>query len=200
MTAAPADRQSLVMQRHEVRRFQTDYNAPGLARRHVAATLQAWNLADLIDTAGLLVSELVTNACRASFARQESADIIAARLTRTDVDLIIEVWDSSSAAPVRQDPALDAEGGRGLLLVSALSTRWAYYRPPTGGKVTWCSLPLPAKTDVAAGNAEPLPSRQRPARAAEPIEVFDDLATLQCVADALRALDWDLPPGEGVGR
>jgi hypothetical protein len=93
----------------------------------------------------------------------------------------------------------DAEGGRGLLLVSALSTRWAYYRPSTGGKVVWCSLLLPARTDVAAGNAEPLPSRQRSTTPAEPIEVFDELATLRRVADALRALDWDLPPGDSAG-
>ncbi|WP_239331994.1 recombinase family protein [Frankia sp. CiP3] len=115
---------------------------------------------------------------------------LLAQLRRTEgrAVLVADLNHLSTSAPVRH--TIEVE----------ISTRWAYYRPPTGGKVTWCSLPLPAKTDVAAGNAEPLPSRQRPARAAEPIEVFDDLATLQRVADALRALDWDLPPGEGVGR
>ena len=34
----------------------------------------------------------------------------------------------------------EAEGGRGLMLVQALSKEWDYYLPRTGGKVVYCVL------------------------------------------------------------
>ncbi len=190
---ATADRETAaVVPVHMVRQFKADHLAPGLARRHIAVTLQTWNLTDLVEPGTLLASELMTNACRASADR---AAVIATRVTRTDADLIIEVWDADASAPVRRDPTLDAEGGRGLLLVSAMSTRWAFYRPATGGKVVWCSLALPMHP--AAGSPAPeLPRRRAPADPPAPIEVFDDLTVLQRVADGLRALDWNLPPGD----
>lgn len=181
-----------VVPAHVVRRFEADHTAPGLARRHVESILGAWDLADLIDTAVLLASELVTNACRVSAGQTA---VIATRVTHTDADLIIEVWDADASTPVRRDPALDSEGGRGLFLVSALSSRWAFYRPATGGKVVWCSLALPMLP--AAGSPAPvLPRRRASADPPAPIEVFDDLDVLQRVADGLRALDWNLPPGD----
>ncbi|ABD10276.1 ATP-binding protein [Frankia casuarinae] len=190
---AAADRETAAaVPVHMVRQFEADHAAPGLARRHVAAVLQAWNLADLVETATLLASELVTNACRASAGR---VPVIATRVTRTDADLIIEVWDADASAPIHREPALDAEGGRGLLLVSTLSTRWAFYRPATGGKVVWCSFALTMVTATASPAPE-LPRRRAPADPPAPIEVFDDLAVLQRVADGLRALDWNLPPGD----
>lgn len=193
--AAAVTDQRLVVQRHTVRQFEADDSAPRLARRHVAAILRAWGLATLRETAELLASELATNACRASSG---PASVVATRLTCTDTDLIIEVWDSSRAAPIRRDRGLGTENGRGLLLVSALSTRWAFYRPRTGGKVTWCSVPLPKSAGSVTIEAESLPSRSTKAAPAEPIEAFDDLTVLQRVADGLRALDWTLPPGDGA--
>ncbi len=118
------------------------------------------------------------------------------RLTRTDADVVIEVWDANQTAPVRREPGDDAEGGRGLLLVDALSTRWAFYRPRSGGKVVWCSLPLAAPPHVLPEDAEPLPYRPASSGPAQPAEVFTDLVVLQRVADGLHALDWDLPPDE----
>lgn len=186
------DREAAAVHGQVARRFEADHATPGLARRHIEAILQAWNLADLAETAVLLASELVTNACRASTRR---AAVIATRVTRTDTELIIEVWDVDASVPIRRDPALDAEGGRGLLLVSALSSRWAFYRPPSGGKVTWCSIALPLIPADGSPGLE-LPHRRASIGPAAPMEVFDDPAVLQRVADGLRALDWDLPPGD----
>ena len=194
--AATVAESSPAVQRHIVQQFAADFSAVGLARCHVASTLHTWGMADLTETLGLLVSELVTNACRASADR--SAPVVATRLTCTDTDLIFEVWDANEAAPVRQDPGLDAEGGRGLLLVSALSTRWAFYRPRTGGKVVWFSLALPDRFATDIERAEPLPQRTAAQTTGKPSESFDDVAVLQRVVDALRALDWNLPPGDGA--
>ncbi|SBW24960.1 hypothetical protein FDG2_4363 [Candidatus Protofrankia californiensis] len=41
-----------------------------------------------------------------------------------------------------------------------------------------------------------LPLRPATSGPSTPIEIFDDLAVLQRVADSLRALDWDLPPDD----
>ncbi|WP_462189269.1 MULTISPECIES: hypothetical protein [unclassified Frankia] len=70
------------------------------------------------------------------------------------------------------------------MLLSALSTRWAYYRPSTGGKVVWCSLPLLARTKVAVGDAEPLPSRQR---STAPTLIVHDTKDTFISVDASRA-------------
>jgi len=176
-----------------VRRFEATAKTVSAARQHTTATLAAWGLAAVADTAELLASELVTNACRASAGRSA---VIAMRLTCTDTDVVVEVWDANQTAPVRRVPGDDAEGGRGLLLVDTLSARWAFYRPRSGGKVVWCSLPLTAPDGVVEERADPLPRRPASSGPAQPAEVFTDLVVLRRVADGLRALDWDLPPGE----
>jgi hypothetical protein len=43
--------------------------------------------------------------------------------------------------PVRQNAGLEAESGRGLLLVEDLSAKWGSYRPEgSGGKVVWAAV------------------------------------------------------------
>ena len=46
--------------------------------------------------------------------------------------------------PVPVSASADAESGRGLLLVNAISNRWNWYVPPQdGGKVVWALLEIP---------------------------------------------------------
>jgi hypothetical protein len=53
----------------------------------------------------------------------------------------IEVWDGLDRMPQRgPDLALEAESGRGLVLVEALSTRWGAYPTAGGGKVVWATV------------------------------------------------------------
>jgi len=44
--------------------------------------------------------------------------------------VIVEVWDLSTALPAAKQPDPDAEGGRGLLLVEALTERWGWQHIP----------------------------------------------------------------------
>ncbi len=53
---------------------------------------------------------------------------------------VVEVWDCSRTPPQVVDPADDDEGGRGLLLVGALSSDWGYRRPVSGGKVVYATI------------------------------------------------------------
>jgi two-component sensor histidine kinase len=101
----------------------------------VRRRLKRWGLAELIPTAELLASELVTNAVR------YSQGSIALRLVREE-GLVCEVHDDSAALPRLRHASDDDERGRGLLVVSQLSVRWGARRT-LSGKAVWCELALP---------------------------------------------------------
>jgi anti-sigma regulatory factor (Ser/Thr protein kinase) len=130
--------------------------APACARGHVRALAREWGLADLADTAELLISELVTNAIRASDRLTTGADPAMVPVVRVwavadQASMAIHVWDGNSQMPERRDAAPDEEGGRGLLLVDALGTRWGAYRTDNG-KVVWV---------VIGGTRDPLSLQDR---------------------------------------
>jgi len=103
------------------------------ARHHTARTLSKWNLEHLADTAQTIVSELVTNAIL------HGAGPVTLRLRANDECLIIEVADVLPAPPEPCQCPADAEGGRGMEIVSLLSHSWGYY-PERDGKVVWAFL------------------------------------------------------------
>lgn len=122
-----------------------------IARAHARGMLQEWCLAALADTVELLVSEIATNAVRASarVARQRGAGQLPMRLWLTSDrrSVLIQVWDADRHQPIPQDLGPDAECGRGLLLVQTLSAEWGYYAPDgpgtPGGKIVWALCELP---------------------------------------------------------
>jgi anti-sigma regulatory factor (Ser/Thr protein kinase) len=107
------------------------------ARLHARQVVREWGLPALADTAELLVSELMTNAIRASAGLMLPA--VALRLFSDGRYVLIHVWDGSSEMPVRRDVNADAESGRGLLLVESLSRDWGSY-PRASGKVVWARI------------------------------------------------------------
>ncbi|MGW3492273.1 SpoIIE family protein phosphatase [Streptomyces sp. NPDC001020] len=132
--------------------------APGAARRFVRAALAEWaGLAEpdtfterLRDDALLVTSELVTNA-----VVHAGTDVdLVCRLEDADEEpagLVIEVCDHHPSRAVREDsnetPYGIPEYGRGLRLVSKLSTAWGItYR--TGAKTVWARLPLDGVLDA----------------------------------------------------
>ena len=107
------------------------------ARRLVTRTLNEWHLEPLVESATLLVSEVVTNAvlhARTSLAVELER--------RTDV-VRITVSDRSPRRPARRRHGLSATTGRGLALLSTMSTRWGD-EPGTAPwqKDVWFELPL----------------------------------------------------------
>lgn len=122
----------------------------GAARRDAAEALRDWGLPKLVDTAALLVSELVTNAVKATgrvHERPGGADrrpspCVMLQLRAQKGELAIYVWDDDTRAPALEDAAPSAESGRGLRLVDALSRRWGHYAPDVGGKIVWCEVAL----------------------------------------------------------
>jgi hypothetical protein len=93
------------------------------------------------------------------------------RLKVVEAVLRLEVWDNDAALPHMTIPDLEAEGGRGLLLVDVLSARWGSYPSRFAGKTVWCEVATAGKPSPGIDNAsalEPLPKRVRttgPARA-----------------------------------
>jgi anti-sigma regulatory factor (Ser/Thr protein kinase) len=114
------------------------------ARLHARQLLWEWGLAELSDSAELLVSELVTNALKASQVMTRSHPIRLWMLS-DKVRVVILVWDGNPHPPVRMDASEEAESGRGLVLVQALSDKWNWYVSPGAvGKVVWCQLSIDA--------------------------------------------------------
>ena len=111
------------------------------ARLHTRHLLWEWGLTGLAADTELLVSELVTNAVKATTGQRQAA--IRLQLSSDKTRVRVEVWDGDPRPPVPKDdtPDLEEEGGRGLFLVAAVSARWDWY--PTeqpAGKVVWCEL------------------------------------------------------------
>ncbi len=113
-------------------------------RRSAAKSLDLWGVeTHAREAAVLALSELVSNAVTYGAAP------IGVRLTldRWDGTLVGEVTDAGPGWPTPRDAGrLDelAEGGRGLLLVGLLCTRWGVTRSAGGvGKSVWFCLSVP---------------------------------------------------------
>jgi len=124
------------------------------ARLHARLLLQEWGLAGMSADVELLVSELVTNGLQASRSVQHVSPVRMWLLSDTSRVLIL-VWDASSQRPVRMDTGADAESGRGLLLVDAISHQWGWYATQVtdGGKVVWALSPAISTTRALAIDA-----------------------------------------------
>jgi anti-sigma regulatory factor (Ser/Thr protein kinase) len=117
---------------------------------HARAVVAEWPLDDIAEDISHVISELVTNAVRASTgadgrpkytATSGSLPVVHLRLQSDRRRVIVEVWDLSTALPVAKQPDPDAESGRGLLLVEALTERWGWEHIPNWpGKVVWAEL------------------------------------------------------------
>ncbi len=122
--------------------LQTTPEAAGFGRAVVTDVLLGAAMPDLVDTATLLVSELVTNALRHGGGPRELLVTVDGR----GVD--VGVRDASPRPPhpvaldgpgaTRVDGGL-SENGRGLLLVERLADSWGW-RPEHGGKIVWFRL------------------------------------------------------------
>jgi anti-sigma regulatory factor (Ser/Thr protein kinase) len=120
--------------------------AAGRARAYTRWALRAWQLETMTETAELLVSELVTNAVKATGGatgairggRRGRGSSIYLCLSTFSEKLLIEVWDRCDEPPHRRTASDDDENGRGLVLVQALSKDWGYETLNSGGKIVWC--------------------------------------------------------------
>ena len=105
----------------------------GAARARLASILETCGAAPQLDAAELLVTEVVANAVR--HAGGERIDLT---VTVDDAAVRVEVGDEADDDPVPGlAPGVEDSGGRGLMIVEALASRWGYERRPGGGKRVW---------------------------------------------------------------
>lgn len=113
----------------------------GLARVELRKTLASWGLAEIEDTALVVLSELLTNAVR--HAHVPPGREIETRFQLAGDELRIEVHDSSDVRPRRRAAASDSEGGRGLVLVGVLADQWGISERGGIGKSVWAVMSVP---------------------------------------------------------
>ncbi|CAO5245747.1 SpoIIE family protein phosphatase [Frankia sp. AgKG'84/4] len=149
-------------------------DSPRSARRFVLETLRGRVDDDLLDSALLLVTELVTNVVvHAGTAatidvRQEGSGVRVGVADRHPVRIgmsrvkKVDVPRPPSAFPEEADFGIDGlrEDGRGLALVDALASSWGteHHR---GGKTVWFRLTLPDDgddTDLSGDDGDDVPS------------------------------------------
>lgn len=111
-----------------------DRSASGAARDLVTTTLAGWGRTGLADDAALIVTELFSNALRHAPSPQYVL-VIDWNGGRPR----IEMWDSGDRLPELRNLSVDAESGRGLHLVQALSTSWGS-RQLASAKCVWAVL------------------------------------------------------------
>jgi anti-sigma regulatory factor (Ser/Thr protein kinase) len=105
-------------------------------RGRARQAMRSWSLLDeVIETATLLASELVTNA----LVHGRGPVDLRLRLTRDR--LVLEAVDGGHHMPRRRRAGDEDEGGRGLHLVASLADRWGF-RALDDGKVVWAELDL----------------------------------------------------------
>ncbi|MEQ4715074.1 ATP-binding protein [Nonomuraea sp. B19D2] len=112
------------------------------ARRLTREKLADWGLEDQIEVAELLVSELVANALEHAYGQVRLSFCAEDGLLRCAVE------DENPELPSMRTADVDAEGGRGLFLVDALSGSWGGVRTPRG-KALWFELPVFADAEAA---------------------------------------------------
>lgn len=135
MSSTPA--QEAVSVRTFAQRFSATRRGARLARRLAVHQLDQWGHpygTPTSETVALIVAELAANAVLHGRVSGRDFEL---RLHHRDGTVRIELSDTHPAHPKlpAQDPT--AEGGRGLLLIEAVATRWGT-SPRTGpGKTVW---------------------------------------------------------------
>jgi hypothetical protein len=121
--------------------------AVSTARRYVGEQLVALGLASAVDDAAVAVSELVANAV------MHARTPIVVQVVELPNEARVEVHDDSPRLPVTGLLSTEANSGRGLMLVAAVSHAWGVDPVPGDGKTVWFTVGQdepPATPEVTA--------------------------------------------------
>jgi anti-sigma regulatory factor (Ser/Thr protein kinase) len=111
-----------------------DVSSLGEGRRFVARTLRSWNVdEETIEPVMLVANELVANA----IVHAHSAPVLS--LEGAGDDLLLRVADDAGELKVARCAVPADAGGRGLVLVEALSDHWGVDAIESG-KCVWAQF------------------------------------------------------------
>jgi anti-sigma regulatory factor (Ser/Thr protein kinase) len=118
--------------------LRAEPRAAATARSLTRTTLRRWLITESAGGADiiLMVDELVTNAV------MHGRGPVRLRLSISGARVRGEVTDADPRIPEPGRPGLDAEAGRGLLLVTALADEFGVM-PGGYGKIVWFTLTVP---------------------------------------------------------
>ncbi|WP_436317573.1 ATP-binding protein [Streptomyces griseoaurantiacus] len=118
----------------------------GKARHRMRAQLRRGGVSEaVIDDAVLILSELLSNACRhgrpLGDALAGDGDVRAAWRVEPSGRLTVEVTDGGGPTrPVPATPSVTARGGRGLNIITALAQDWGVRDDAHGEVTVWVVL------------------------------------------------------------
>jgi hypothetical protein len=146
--------------REKGRAFLAIPTAVAACRRLIRAGMLAHGMADRSDDACAVTTELATNAVNAMQIEQQTGRLgslppmMVLSLEWMTAGVRIGFWDDSPALPGLGAPARDAEDGRGLFLVDALTAgRWGWFAADTG-KCVWAEIVRPGAERVSLTRTE----------------------------------------------
>ncbi|ULR51994.1 SpoIIE family protein phosphatase [Streptomyces deccanensis] len=127
---APARRTALTIAQAEPERIAG-------ARQQIRELLHDWTCADQVDSAVLLVSEMLTNV----LVHTDADALLVAEMTGDGGKrrIRVEVTDASDDLPHKRHPGELASSGRGLVLMDMLADAWGV-DPRGDGKSIWFEL------------------------------------------------------------
>jgi len=115
-------------------RLGPDVSSLGEGRRFVEKTLREWHVdEDTIEPVMLVANELVANA----IVHAHSSPVLS--LEGAGPDLLLRVADETSNLPIARRATPADAGGRGLMLVEALSDCWGVDASDSG-KSIWATF------------------------------------------------------------
>jgi hypothetical protein len=100
------------------------------------AQLSQWGRGHLADDTAAIVAELVANAIAASMP---AGTPVGFGMILTDSSVVVEVFDRAPGEPAPGTATPEAESGRGLHMVAALSRQWGWTLL-RGSKVVWAEV------------------------------------------------------------
>ncbi|WP_202198361.1 MULTISPECIES: ATP-binding protein [Streptomyces] len=121
------------------------------ARRLVLAVVRGWDLqltSETLEELALLCSEIIANAVR------HTTGPSTVTVLWTGSRLRVEVTDTAPGLPAPRGCTLNAESGRGLMLIAAIATDWGTTPTPTG-KAVWFEMTPTAATAAEENGAGP---------------------------------------------
>lgn len=132
-------------------RFSATRRGARLARRLATHQLHEWGVpydTPASDAVTLVVAELAANSVLHGRVPGRDFELRLAHTPAAGL-LRVEASDTHPAlpvpAPASGDPgAADSDGGRGLLLISALAARWGVTDRTGPGKTVWAEVTVPA--------------------------------------------------------
>ena len=120
------------------------------ARHAVVDQLREWGIDDadpgyaVLDTIALVVTELASNAVKAG----SGPIVVELEAHRPNVE--VRVIDDSHETPFVRAPGPSESGGRGLMIVQALSEHWGF-SVTKEGKIVWARIAVDERSALGEG-------------------------------------------------